>query len=66
MQIRAVLISEIYSKAMRRAAGIATPKNNSPVTIEDDKGEDNESKEESEEDATLGKIVTLMSVGMYY
>jgi hypothetical protein len=63
MQIRAVLISEIYSKAMRRAAGIAAPSSSS-VSVEDENESDkNNKKGDDEEDASLGKIVTLMSVG---
>ncbi|KAJ3301013.1 hypothetical protein HDU76_005897, partial [Blyttiomyces sp. JEL0837] len=70
IQMGNILQSEIYNKAMRRPAGVAAPKSSGAPVVDEaegDKKQDAEKKEaekkdEEKEDATLGKIVTLMSV----
>ncbi|KAJ3130715.1 hypothetical protein HK100_007633 [Physocladia obscura] len=64
--MRAVLVSEIFGKSMRRVAGVAAPK---VVAANETNGEDSAvanapaaPTDEDGEEATLGKIATLMSV----
>ncbi|KAJ3329526.1 hypothetical protein HDU76_007732 [Blyttiomyces sp. JEL0837] len=74
LQVRAVLVSEIYSKSLRRAAGVVSAgagASSAPAAAAssdsegdaEEKIEDTTDKEgEPKEDASVGKIVTLMSV----
>ncbi|KAJ3098524.1 hypothetical protein HDU97_003943 [Phlyctochytrium planicorne] len=86
MQVRSILVNEIYEKSLRRATGVSPPATSTASTeeskdkAEKSEGEDvekaeekdekkdeqkekkEEEKEPEKEDASIGKIVTLMSV----
>ncbi|KAJ1565928.1 hypothetical protein HK405_011321, partial [Cladochytrium tenue] len=56
LQLRSILVGEIYAKSLRRVAGVAPA--SSSVAIEDS----TEKKPETAADASTGKVVTIMSV----
>ena len=51
LQFRTILVSEIYSKSLRRAAGIAVPSSGSKSSNDDSKGAADDSKDK--EDASV-------------
>ncbi|KAI8849966.1 P-loop containing nucleoside triphosphate hydrolase protein [Chytridium lagenaria] len=70
IQVRSILVSEIYEKSLRRATGIVPPSVSTDKPAVETDAEDaekkdekkEEKKEEKSEEASVGKIVTLMSV----
>ncbi|KAJ1555981.1 hypothetical protein HK405_009435, partial [Cladochytrium tenue] len=56
IQLRSILVGEIYAKSLRRVAGVAPA--SSSVANEDS----TEKKSETAADASTGKVVTIMSV----
>ncbi|KAJ3234744.1 hypothetical protein HDU78_005679 [Chytriomyces hyalinus] len=57
MRIKAVLVNEIYSKSLRRIPAVGAATNPAAVPGEESVA----AKKPADEDATVGKIVTLMS-----
>jgi hypothetical protein len=65
LNVRSIIISEVYAKSLRRAAGVSAPSQQQKSdngSNGDSKKDDGKKGDDGGMDTSVGKIVTLMSV----